>query len=84
MSKKAKDVIGRYKLTRVIKYLRLTISIPLVLGWDGTGKLLWSVDASFAIHDDMRSRTGMHIHIGTGTIYAASIKQKIVIFLFII
>jgi hypothetical protein len=25
------------KLTRVIKYLRLTISIPLILGWDGTG-----------------------------------------------
>jgi hypothetical protein len=33
------------KLTRVIKYLRLTISIPLVLGWDGTEKLTWSVDA---------------------------------------
>jgi hypothetical protein len=28
------------KLTRVIKYLQLTIPIPLILGWDGTGKLI--------------------------------------------
>jgi hypothetical protein len=46
------------KLTRVIKYLRLTIFIPLVLGWDGTGWLMWSVDASCAVHKDMRSHTG--------------------------
>jgi hypothetical protein len=45
------------KLTRVIKYLRRTVSIPLVLGWDGSGQLKWSVDASFAIHKDMRSHT---------------------------
>jgi hypothetical protein len=41
------------KLTRVIKYLQLTIFIPLVLGWDGMGHLTWSVDASFAVHKDM-------------------------------
>jgi hypothetical protein len=28
------------KLTRLIKYLTLTIFIPLVLGWDGTGLLM--------------------------------------------
>ena len=65
------------KLTRVIKYLRLTISIPLVLGWDGTGKLLWSVDASFAIHKDMRSHTGAVLTLGQGALLAMSIKQKI-------
>jgi hypothetical protein len=41
------------KLTPVIKYLRLTISIPLVLGWNGLGQLKWSFDASFAVHKDM-------------------------------
>jgi hypothetical protein len=48
------------KLTRVIKHMRLTVSIPLVLGWDGTGQLKWSVDASFAVHKDMaRSRSNL-------------------------
>jgi hypothetical protein len=65
------------KLTRVIKYLQLTISIPLVLGWDGTGQLLWSVDASFAIHKDMRSHTGAVLTLGQGALMSMSIKQKI-------
>jgi hypothetical protein len=65
------------KLTRVIKYLRLTISIPLVLGWDGTGKLTWSVDASFAVHKDMRSHTGAVLSLGQGALMSMSLKQKI-------
>jgi hypothetical protein len=65
------------KLTRVIKYLRLTISIPLVLGWDDTGQLIWSVDASFAVHKDMRSHTGAVLSLGQGALMAMSLKQKI-------
>jgi hypothetical protein len=65
------------KLTRVIKYLRLTISIPLVLGWDGTGQLRWSVDASFAVHKDMRSHTGAVLTLGQGALMSMSLKQKI-------
>lgn len=37
---------------------------------------LW-IDASFAIHDDMKSCTGLCIILCKGTIYAASIKQKV-------
>jgi hypothetical protein len=65
------------KLTRVIKYLRRTISIPLVLGWDGSGQLKWSVDASFAIHKDMRSHTGAVLSMGQGALLSMSMKQKI-------
>jgi hypothetical protein len=66
------------KLTRVIKYLRrLTIFIPLVLGWDGTGHLTWSVDASFAMHKDMRSHTGAVLSTGQGALMSMSLKQKI-------
>jgi hypothetical protein len=65
------------KLTRVIKYLRLTIFIPLVLGWDGTGRLTWSVDASFAVHKDMRSHTGAVLSLGQGALMPMSLKQKI-------
>jgi hypothetical protein len=65
------------KLTRVIKYLRLTIFIPLVLGWDGTGQLTWSVDASFTVHKDMRSHTGAVLALGQGALMSMSLKQKI-------
>jgi hypothetical protein len=65
------------KLTRVIKYLRLTISVPLILGWDGTGQLRWSVDASFAVHKDMRSHTGAVLSLGQGALMSMSLKQKI-------
>jgi hypothetical protein len=56
------------KLTRVIKYVRLAVFIPLVLGWDGTGQLRWSVDASFAVHKDMRSHTGAVLSLGQGAL----------------
>ena len=34
------------------------------------------MDASFAVHDDMKSRTGMHMSLGRGTIHGNSTKQK--------
>jgi hypothetical protein len=61
----------------VVKYLRLTISIPLILWWDGTGQLKWSVDASFAIHKDMRSHTGAVLSLGQGALMSMLLKQKI-------
>jgi hypothetical protein len=51
--------------------------IPLVLGWDGTGQLTWSVDASFAVHKDMRSHTGAVLSLGQGALVSMSLKQKI-------
>jgi hypothetical protein len=50
---KAPTVSDYHKLGRTIKYLRGTICMPLVLGWDGSGILTWPVDALFAIHNDM-------------------------------
>jgi hypothetical protein len=58
---KAPTVSDYHKLGRTIKYLCSTIFMPLVLGWDGTGLLTWSVDASFAIHNDMQSHTGAEL-----------------------
>ena len=37
----------------------------------------WWIDASFAIHDDMNSRTGAMFSLGRGAVYSASTKQKI-------
>jgi hypothetical protein len=60
-----------------MKYLRSTTFMPLVLGWDGSGVLTWSVDASFAIHNDMRSHTGAVLSMGQGAMMSMPSKQKI-------
>ena len=51
------DIDDNKKLGRVMRYLRETVFLPLVLGWDETGNIYWSVDASFAVHKDMKSHT---------------------------
>jgi len=48
-----------------------------VIGWDDTGQLLWSVDALFAVHKDMRSHTGSVLTLGQGALLSFSSKQKI-------
>ena len=70
-----KDDYG--KLKKLIEYLRESIHLPLILGWDESGILTWSVDASFAVHMDMRSHTGMALTLGRGALISGSYKQKI-------
>ena len=74
---KAPDVDDQRKLGRVMRHLRETIFLPLVLGADGTGNIYWSVDASFAVHNDMKSHTGGVMTLGTGALIAMSTKQKL-------
>ena len=71
------DIHDNKKLGRVMAHLRETIFLPLVLGWDGTGNIYWSVDASFAVHHDMKSHTGGVMSLGTGALIAMSTKQKL-------
>lgn len=66
------------KVGRVIKYLRGTIDLPLRLQGDGSGVLRWWVDASFAVHPDMKGHTGGTLSMGKGSIYSTSTKQKMV------
>ena len=54
-----------------------TSPLPLILSVDNDGIIEWWVDTAFAIHDEMKSRTGMIMSFGKGTVYAASSKQKI-------
>ena len=65
------------KLVTVIKYIRQTIHLPLLIGWDESGVLTWSVDAAFAVHEDIRSHTGACLTIGKGAMLSLSTKQKI-------
>jgi Reverse transcriptase (RNA-dependent DNA polymerase) len=71
------DVDDLGKLKRVMRYLRDTKDLALTLEADGDGVLRWWVDASFAIHPNMRSHTGAVLSLGKGAVYGMSNKQKI-------
>ena len=63
------------KLGRVIRYVRSTIHLPLVLGSDGSGNMIWSIDAAFGVHMDMRSHTGYCLTLGQGSPISGSSTQ---------
>ena len=65
------------KLARTVRYLSKTKSFPLILAIDKDGIIEWWIDAVFAVHHDMKGRTGMCMSLGKGTTYASSIGQKI-------
>ena len=66
------------KLARTIKYLIVTRHLPLILYMNKYGVSEWWVDASFAVHDDMRSRNEAIFSMGSGVSYCVSTKQNIV------
>ena len=68
------------KLIRLLRYLNHTRDMGLILGGDAEGNFHLSayVDASFGVHADGKSHTGMFITLGRGIILAKSVKQKIV------
>ncbi len=65
------------KLGHLIEYLRATVDMPLILGSDKTGVLNWYVDASFAVHPNMRGHTGGALTLGRGYPIVSSTKQKL-------
>ena len=64
---KAPNVGDWKKLRRLVRYVRATIYLPLILGADETGNMVWSIDASFAVHMDMKSHIGYCLTLGTGS-----------------
>ena len=65
------------KLKRVLEYIKGTIDKVLTLGADSLDKLRTWVDASYAVHPDMRSHTGGIMSLGTGGFIPKSWKQKL-------
>ena len=66
------------KLTRLIRYLQHTLYLCLVLGNDTSDSIRWWIDASFAVHPDMRGHTGATMSMGKGSVFSGSWKQKLV------
>ncbi len=49
----------------------------MILAADSTGVLSWYVDASFAVHPDMKVHTGGAMTMGTGFLLDKSTKHKL-------
>ena len=65
------------KLKRVLRYIRGTINLPLILRIDDLGVIKWWIDASFAVHRDMKGHTGATMSLGKGSLLSLTKKQKI-------
>ena len=66
------------KLTRAMRYLQGSKLLKLVLSADDSGVVQWWVDASYAVHKDMKGHTGGTMSMGKGSIYSTSSGQKLV------
>ena len=65
------------KLKRVLKFLKKTKSDRRIMGGDDILKLETWVDASYAIHDNMRGHTGGAMSFGWGVVHEKAAKQKL-------
>jgi hypothetical protein len=51
--------------------------MPLILSANGSGILKWWVDASFAVHPNMRGHSGGGLSLGQGFTIVSPTKQKL-------
>lgn len=75
----APDVDDLAKLERMLKYINGTKSYGICIEPDKDGIMSTHVyvDASFAVHHEFRSHTGIVVTFGGGGIYFRSTKQKL-------
>jgi hypothetical protein len=65
------------KLERVLKYIKATKTLGIVLEADKFITVIAYVDAAYGVHDDYKSHTGATITLFKGPVYAKSSKQKL-------
>lgn len=66
------------KLNRVLRYLNATKEYGMVLQADKDIQVLVYADASYGVHADGKSHSGVNITLGRGAVFVRSAKQKIV------
>ena len=74
---KGPDTDDYKKLAHTICYLHGAPDLALTLEADDTHVIKWWVDASFAIHPNMRSHTSGTMSLGKGFTYSTSMHHKI-------
>jgi hypothetical protein len=65
------------KLVKLVRYLRGTERLGIRLEANDPTVVMAYVDASFGVHADMRSHSGVVISLGRGPVYASSSRQRI-------
>ena len=60
-----------------MKHLQKTLLLPLILSANGSDTLKWWVDASFAVHPNMRGHSGGGLSMGRRFPIVSSTKQKL-------
>jgi hypothetical protein len=65
------------KLLRALRYLAITSNLQLTLGFADTPAISVYIDASFGVHPDKKSHTGVLATMGRGAFYTKSTAQKI-------
>ena len=70
------DTSDYRKLIRLLEYIHATIDLPLILGADDLNTMTTWVDASYAVHHDMRSHTGGVLSFGTRGLLCKSSRQS--------
>jgi hypothetical protein len=71
------DKDGWTKLVHLMRCIRVTRTMPLILSATGSGILKWWVDASLAVHPNMRGHSGEGLLLGRGFPIVSSTKQKL-------
>ena len=67
-----------FKLVRMMDYLKKTETDSLSIKMGDLSQTIFSIDASYAVHPDGKSHTGMTMKMGEGAITSLSRKQKLV------
>jgi Reverse transcriptase (RNA-dependent DNA polymerase) len=65
------------KLDRVLMYLNSWPDLKMILACESELRVYGYVDASFAVHNDMKSHTGSVISLGRGAVNVSSKKQQL-------
>ena len=65
------------KLDRVLRYINMTPDLKVMLRAEEGLKVMGHVDASVAVHPDMKGQSGAVITLGSGPVKVASKKQRI-------
>ena len=66
-----------HKLERVLIFLNQTIDDKSIIKADDLTSMLTDVDASYAVHPNMRGHTGETITMGKGIVHCKAGKQKL-------